>query len=93
MFLILALALTLSLSLLPVPGNINVVNKWNSGVLSRDWLREFKDVSVPDLDCGSFELRRAGVDAATLRRAGYTVEELRAGMYTEEELLNAGYNK
>jgi hypothetical protein len=69
------------------------VNKWANGILNRDWLREFHDTLLPEQDSGAFELRRAGVDAASLRRGGFEAHELLAGGYTLCELLKGGFTK
>jgi len=77
-----------------ISSHISIVggpNKWNNGILNRNWLREFYWVSHDDN--GLFELRRVGVPASTLRRAGYEYKELLDGGYTENELLLAGYKK
>jgi hypothetical protein len=69
------------------------VNKWNDGILNRDWCREFHGSPLPDQDCGAFELRRAGVDAASLRRGGFEATELLFAGYTASELLKAGFRQ
>jgi len=61
------------------------VNKWNNGVLDRNWQREFYWLN-PGIDRGIFELRRAGVPAYVLLRAGYTRDELFSGGYSEADI-------
>ncbi len=60
--------------------------------MNRNWQREFHWLT-PEIDSGTFELRRAGVPVDTLKRAGYEAKELLSGGYTEAELLLAGYTK
>ena len=71
---------------------VGSVNKWNNGILDRNWKREYYWLTS-EIDSGIFELYRAGVPAENLRRSGYEYKELLAGGYTEKELLVAGYTK
>jgi len=69
------------------------LNKWNDGILNRDWRRMFHGSPLPEQDCGAFELRRAGVDAASLRRGGFELTELLFAGYTVSELIKAGFTQ
>ena len=79
-----------------VPGvnnGINIsINKWNNGVLNRDWMRQYYWLENTAVS-GVSELRRVGVDAASLRRGGYEAIELLGAGYTAGELLQAGFSQ
>ena len=72
-------------------GTNNGINKWNNGVLNRDWVRQYYWLENTAAS-GVCELRRVGVDAASLRRGGYTAVELLKAGYTAGELLQAGFS-
>jgi len=72
--------------------NVGNVNKWNSGVINRNWTREFYWLS-PEIDTGIFELYRAGVPAEILFKAGYEYTELLNVGYSHNDLVSAGFKK
>jgi hypothetical protein len=75
------------------PINVGGNNKWECGLLNRNWQRDFYWLP-PELDNGIFELNRVGVPAVFfLLRAGYEYKELLDNGYTEKELLSAGFTK
>lgn len=74
------------------PINVGGNNKWENGLINRNWQREFYWLSR-ELDNGVFELNRVGVPAVFLFRAGYEYKELLDAGYTEKELLASGYTK
>ena len=70
----------------------NGINKWNNGVLNRDWMRQYYWLENTAVS-GVCELRRVGVDAGSLRRGGYEAVELLKAGYTAAELLQAGFSQ